>query len=104
MLQAKTKKVRVHNGGLNFTEHSLHLSTYDMLGQVSAWFHAPRRVALAILFPRKVASRVFLLEQEKEKKKKERSEKGRKPEKNVANASLFIRMAYCTRLDCINVL
>lgn len=75
MLQAKTKKVRVHNGGLNFTEHSLHLSTYDMLGQVSAWFHAPRRVALAILFPRKVASRVFLLEQEKEKKKKKEVKK-----------------------------
>lgn len=72
VLQAKTKKVRVHNGGLNFTEHSLHLSTYDMLGQVSAWFHAPRRVALAILFPRKVASRVFLLEQEKEKKKRKK--------------------------------
>lgn len=68
VLQAKTKKLRVHNEGLNFTEHSLHLSTYDMRGQVSAWFHAPRRVALAILFPRQVASRLFLLEQEKEKK------------------------------------
>lgn len=70
VLQATTKKLQVHNGGLNLTEHSLHLSTYGMRGQVSAWFHAPRRVALAILFPRKVASRVFLLEQEKEKEKK----------------------------------
>lgn len=67
---------------------------HDTRDQVFAWFRIKRHAHHFLSW--RITSGVFLEQEEREKMVKRKKRK-------IANASLFIRTAYCTRLDCINV-